>query len=62
VRRVVLDEDCDSVAFPEGHGKGLVPFCVENLRLGIECRVNLWRKLFLRASRMSAMYSWMGRP
>ncbi|KAK0717146.1 hypothetical protein B0T26DRAFT_751240 [Lasiosphaeria miniovina] len=41
VRRILLDEDREAVAYPETHGKGLVPFCAENPHLRIERRVSL---------------------
>lgn len=49
IRSVVLNEDRRSVAFPECHGLGLVPFCKENPRIRIERRVSMWRTAFQTA-------------
>ncbi|KAK1712514.1 hypothetical protein BDP67DRAFT_387877, partial [Colletotrichum lupini] len=46
VRKIVLVEDYRSVAHPESHARGLIPFCRENPLLRVERRVNLWRNLF----------------
>lgn len=46
IRKIVLHEDRVSVGNPECHVLGLVPFCLENPRLHIERRVNIWRNLF----------------
>ena len=45
IRKIVLHEDRRSVAHPECHALGLIPFCVQNPRLYVERRVNLWRAL-----------------
>ncbi|KAL8768402.1 MAG: hypothetical protein Q9209_005308 [Squamulea sp. 1 TL-2023] len=45
IRKVVLHEDRQSVAHPECHMLGLVPFCLQNPQLHIERRVNLWEVL-----------------
>ena len=47
IREIILDEDRESVAHPECHARGLIPFCQENPHLRIERRVSLWRNLFL---------------
>ena len=46
IRYISLCEDRVSVASPECHVLGLIPFCLENPRLHIERRVNLWRNAF----------------
>ncbi|KAK3367061.1 hypothetical protein B0T24DRAFT_379653 [Lasiosphaeria ovina] len=46
IRRILLDEDREAVAYPETHGKGLVPFCTENPHIRIERRVSLWKNMF----------------
>ncbi|KAK2031600.1 hypothetical protein LX32DRAFT_637013 [Colletotrichum zoysiae] len=46
VRRLVVNEDRESIAFPESHGLGLVPFCRENPLLRVERRVDLWGNAF----------------
>ncbi|KAI1105308.1 hypothetical protein F4804DRAFT_304495 [Jackrogersella minutella] len=51
IRRIVLHENDISVAYPECHALGLIPFCQENPRLRIERRVNLWTNVFLRPLR-----------
>lgn len=48
IRNVVLHEDRQSVAHPECHALGLIPFCLQNPQLHIERRVNVWRVLFVR--------------
>ncbi|KAI8223616.1 hypothetical protein K4K55_009958 [Colletotrichum sp. SAR 10_96] len=42
LRNVILDEDREAVSDPEGHGRGLIPFCQQNPLLRIERRCNLW--------------------
>ncbi|OIW27654.1 hypothetical protein CONLIGDRAFT_634000 [Coniochaeta ligniaria NRRL 30616] len=59
IRHIVLNEDREAVAFPESHGKGLVPFCRENPRLRIERRVNLWTNLFLKVTRPNKEGLWL---
>ncbi|OIW32836.1 hypothetical protein CONLIGDRAFT_153930 [Coniochaeta ligniaria NRRL 30616] len=61
LRRIILDEDREAVAFPPRHGKGLVPFCLENPRLHIERRVNLWTNLFPVATRTGKDRGWLDR-
>jgi hypothetical protein len=46
LRNVVLLEDFQSVANPECHGRGLIPFCIENPCLHIERSVSLWQNAF----------------
>jgi len=48
IRRVVLWEGLPSVAFPESHARGLIPFCKDCPLLRIEHRVSLWTNAFLR--------------
>ena len=45
IRDVLLLEDRESVAYPECHALGLIPFCVENSSLHVERRVSLWRNI-----------------
>lgn len=45
IRKVVLHEHRRSVARPESHVLGLIPFCVQNPQLHIERRVNIWGTL-----------------
>ena len=47
IRNVVLHEDQHSVAHPECHVLGLIPFCLQNPRLNIERRVNMWRNILV---------------
>jgi hypothetical protein len=42
VRNVVLCESKYSVAYPQSHVQGLIPFCVENPNLHITRNVGLW--------------------
>ncbi|VUC32042.1 unnamed protein product [Clonostachys rosea] len=46
MRNMVICEDRRSVAYPEWHGRGLVPFCQENPALRITRRVSLWGNIF----------------
>ncbi|KAF5490049.1 hypothetical protein CGCS363_v012703 [Colletotrichum siamense] len=46
IRNVLLKEERLAVAFPECHGLGLIPFCLENPQLRVERRVNMWRAVF----------------
>ncbi|KAJ0164412.1 hypothetical protein CTA2_1043 [Colletotrichum tanaceti] len=46
LRRLVLLEDREALAYPESHGYGLIPLCKENPLLHVERRVNLWRNVF----------------
>lgn len=45
IRKIVLNESHESVAFPECHALGLIPFCLENSRLRLQRRLNLWRNV-----------------
>lgn len=45
-RHIVLHEDWDYVAEPECHGRGLLPYILENPLLRITRRVNLWQNAF----------------
>ncbi|KAL6720944.1 hypothetical protein ACLMJK_000044 [Lecanora helva] len=47
LRKVVLHEDRLSVAHPESHALGLIPFCSRWQELRVERRVNVWRVLML---------------
>lgn len=59
MRRLVFHEDHQSVAYPECHAKGLIPFCRENPALRVERQASLWRDIFLatgdRAEALSAI-------
>ncbi|CAO2655409.1 Nn.00g104730.m01.CDS01 [Neocucurbitaria sp. VM-36] len=46
IRKIVLLEDRQSVAAPECHGRGFIPYCQENQNLRIERFVNLWKSAF----------------
>ncbi|KAK4076919.1 uncharacterized protein Triagg1_3886 [Trichoderma aggressivum f. europaeum] len=46
LRNIRLREDAVSVANPECHAQGLIEFCVENPKLHIERRLDLWRNVF----------------
>ncbi|KAI1736120.1 hypothetical protein F4680DRAFT_275040 [Xylaria scruposa] len=45
IRKIVLHEDRVSVAWPECHAKGFIPFCLEHPLLYIERRVDLWHTM-----------------
>jgi len=51
LRKIVLHEDRVSTSWPECHARGLIPWCLENPRLHIERRVNLWRNVWPAGSR-----------
>ena len=51
-RKILIYEDHVSVAFPESHALGLIPYCLENSSLRIERRVNIWRNLLRSGSRV----------
>ncbi|KAF6814913.1 hypothetical protein CPLU01_14276 [Colletotrichum plurivorum] len=51
LRSIVLNEDHESVAKPQCHVLGLIPFCQENTLLRVERRVSLWNNAFLRDRR-----------
>ncbi|UKZ81737.1 hypothetical protein TrVFT333_009509 [Trichoderma virens FT-333] len=46
LRDIRLHEDAVSVANPECHAQGLIKFCIENPKLHIERRLDLWRNVF----------------
>jgi len=46
IRHVVLREDYESVVRPASHGRGFIPFCLENPQLRVERFVNLWQNAF----------------
>ncbi|KAI4652689.1 uncharacterized protein J4E79_008996 [Alternaria viburni] len=46
VRNVELIENRESIAFPECHGRGFIPFCREQPKLRVHRRVSLWRNVF----------------
>ncbi|KAI1162069.1 hypothetical protein F5B18DRAFT_411084 [Nemania serpens] len=52
LRKIVIHEDHVSVAHPECHAKGLVPFCRENPFLYIERRLDLWHTALCSFERM----------
>ena len=45
ISKIVLHEDRRSVARPESHAQGLIPYCRQNPQLRIERRVSMWRIL-----------------
>ncbi|KAF2875462.1 hypothetical protein BDV95DRAFT_602892 [Massariosphaeria phaeospora] len=46
VRKIILKEEVRSVANPECHSEGLVPFCTENLKMRVEMRASTWTNIF----------------
>ncbi|KAI9158095.1 hypothetical protein HJFPF1_06085 [Paramyrothecium foliicola] len=58
LRSLYLHEDAVSVAWPESHAKGLIRFCIENPRLRVERRVELWENIF-QASPGAAILSFV---
>ncbi|KAM7224033.1 hypothetical protein V8F06_000506 [Rhypophila decipiens] len=62
IRRILLDEDRQSVAHPERHGQGLEHFCRNNPLLRIERRVSMWKALFPQQEHSPpSEYLWSGR-
>ena len=57
IRKVILLEDRPSVAYPQCHGRGLIPFCQTHKELCFERIVDLWRKAFPVSTR--AMYDYI---
>lgn len=55
IRKMVLHEDRRSVALPESHAQGLIPFCRQNPDLRIERRLSMWRLLLLGESDPSSV-------
>ncbi|CAJ2507684.1 Uu.00g088700.m01.CDS01 [Anthostomella pinea] len=51
MRHVLILEDRESVAFPESHAQGLIPFCQGNRLLRVERRFDLWRNIFQSGAR-----------
>lgn len=45
IKDIVLHEDRPSVADPESHMLELIPFCLQNSKLHIQRRVNIWRNV-----------------
>ncbi|KAK9413607.1 putative NmrA-like domain-containing protein [Seiridium unicorne] len=56
IRRIVLDEDCESVNHPPRHAKGLIRFTEANPRLRIEWRLSLWTNVFLATDKTYSPY------
>ncbi|KAK9792925.1 hypothetical protein SCARD494_06793 [Seiridium cardinale] len=56
IRRIVLDEDCESVNHPSRHAKGLICFTEANPRLRIEQRLGLWTNGFLDTDKTYSPY------
>ena len=50
LRKVLIHEDKEAVAYPECHALGLIPYCLENPHLRIERRLNIWRNVLPKAS------------
>jgi hypothetical protein len=46
IRKIVLDEDHESVAFPECHGRGFIAICQDNPQLRVERSISLWKNVF----------------
>ncbi|VUC29268.1 unnamed protein product [Clonostachys rosea] len=50
IQNILIYEDYRSVAFPECHALGLIPFCQENPSLRIIQRASLWGNIFLSST------------
>ncbi|KAF2119019.1 hypothetical protein BDV96DRAFT_596811 [Lophiotrema nucula] len=44
-RKIIIKEQRKSVASPERHGRGLIPYCVENPKLSVERHVDIFSSL-----------------
>ncbi|KAF5553585.1 hypothetical protein FPHYL_8678 [Fusarium phyllophilum] len=49
ISKLILNEDRPAAAFPESHMIGMIPFCLENPKLHVEHRLNLWRNILARS-------------
>ncbi|KAM0814408.1 hypothetical protein AB5N19_00198 [Seiridium cardinale] len=56
IRRIGLDEDCESVNHPPRHAKGLIRFTEANPRLRIEWHLSLWTNVFLDTDKTYSPY------
>ena len=45
MRKILIVEDNESVAYPECHAMGLIEFCEKNRLLHVERRANIWRDI-----------------
>ncbi|CAN9167452.1 unnamed protein product [Alternaria sp. RS040] len=43
IRKIVLMEDRESIAFPQSHGRGFIDICQDHPQLKVERFVSLWR-------------------
>jgi hypothetical protein len=43
IRKIILIEDRESIAFPQSHGRGFIDVCREHPQLKVERFVSLWR-------------------
>ncbi|KAI4695931.1 uncharacterized protein J4E88_000101 [Alternaria novae-zelandiae] len=57
IRRIVLEEEEGSIAWPECHARGLIPFCQENKDLRIDRRIDIWKLMFSRSWNVMATTS-----
>ncbi|KAG5792310.1 hypothetical protein H9Q69_008630 [Fusarium xylarioides] len=48
ISKLILNEDRPAAAFLESHMIGMIPFCLENPKLHVEHRLNLWRNILAR--------------
>jgi hypothetical protein len=57
LRTIVLDDNRASVAHPETHAQGLIPYCRDNPNLRIDHRVSLWRTVVVHYSMLENFYN-----
>ena len=50
LRKIIITEDRLSVASPIAHGQAFIPFCIANLSLRVERRVDIWYIEFVHRS------------
>ena len=46
IRKILLFEDRESIAFPESHGRGFITICQDHRKLQVERYLDLWRNGF----------------
>jgi len=57
LRSIVINENRASVAHPESHAQGLIPYCRENPKLRVDHRASIWRTLLVHYSMLHNFYS-----
>lgn len=58
LRKMVLLEDHEAVAYPDCHGRGFIFYCLENSKLRIQRTVSLWSNAFPIEAQNRYHYTW----